>query len=29
MHGKATYDAKQARDIMERVKAFMQHLATL
>ena len=29
MHGKVTYDEKQARDIMERVKAFMQQLATL
>ncbi len=29
MHGKVTYDPKQARDILERVRAFMQHLATL
>lgn len=29
MHGKITYDSAQARDIMGKVKAFMQQLATL
>jgi len=29
MHGKITYDGAQARDIMGKVKAFMQQLATL
>ncbi len=29
MHGKRTYDAREARQIMERVEAFMQQLATL
>jgi len=29
MHGKASYDQTQAREIFDRVKAFMQHLATL
>jgi hypothetical protein len=28
-HGKQSYDDKQARDILERVKGFMQQLATL
>jgi hypothetical protein len=29
MHGKVTYDERQARDILEPVKVFMQQLATL
>jgi hypothetical protein len=29
MHGKVTYDERQAREILERVRAFMQQLATL
>ncbi len=29
MHGKVAYNAKQARNIMDRVESFMQHLATL
>jgi hypothetical protein len=28
-HGKQSYDGTQARDIFERVKGFMQPLATL
>jgi hypothetical protein len=29
MHGKVTYDERQARDVFDRVSAFMQQLATL